>query len=75
MSVYVMVDGQGRTAVRISMNVRVSPVLMEDAAKTKSIDSAVIVWKAGWVTLVVSLVQFQTARAELTFDYAKNCIR
>ena len=71
MSVYVMVDGQGRTAVRISMNVRVSPVLMEDAAKTKSIDSAVIVWKAGWVTLVVSVVQLQTARAELTFDCAK----
>ena len=74
MSVYVMVDGQGRTAVRISMNVRVSPVLMEDAAKTKSIDSAAIVWKAGLVTLVVSLVQLQTARAELTFDYAKNSI-
>ena len=71
MSAYVMGDGQGRTAVRISMNVRVSPVLMEDAAKTKSIDSAVIVWKAGWVALVVSVVQFQTASAELTFDCAK----
>ena len=71
MSAYVMGDGQGRTAVRISMNVRVSPVLMEDAAKTKSIDSAVIVWKAGWVALVVSVVKFQTARAEMTFDCAK----
>ena len=68
-------DGREKTVVRISTIVRMSPVLMEDAAKTKSIDSAVIVWKAGWVALVVSLVQFQMARAELTFDYAKNCIR
>ena len=53
LSVYVMMDGQGRTAVRTSTIVRINLVITEDTAKIKSTDSAVIVLMAGRVKLAV----------------------